>query len=586
VKTKTQAKGTYWSRILTLVTVVLATLACSFIETPTPTTRSTSAPTRTPIPTWTPIPSATPTPKPTTGEISGQVIDSASNSPIPNANVTTDPPTVSVTADAQGRYVISEIPPGVYTITATKPGYTSASVSISVTAGKTTAADVHLMAMPSPTPQTSLTDGLVVYYPFNGNADDESGNGNHGTTHGATLVDDRFGNPDQAYEFDGTNDYIQAPTDILYHNEFAQSLWIWISPSQPEVLQKHILQTGNGGIYYLPMENNFRIDIYHFRDGGLKGPGSATRYYYDFPADGIEGTWNHIVLIGFSDNTAKFFVNGAQVPTGERITDRGVTGDYNATVLGATMNTRTGNIDGNFAGRIDDVHIYNRTLSEAEIQALYRESEDAGLVAYYPFNGNADDESGNGNHGVVHGATLTTDRFGSEESAYRFDGINDYIEIADSPSLDIEQQITIAAWVRFYSNPDGSSRIVDKSHTDCRAPWNMYGLRMCCKASRFSFDVTTYGSNHISNSTSDYPPDAWHFVIGTYDGSAQKLYVDGVLDSSAAVSGPIETNNEPLLIGKHRGCESQHFDGVLDDVRIYNRALSEAEIGGLYEEGG
>lgn len=69
MKTKAQAKGRHWSRILTIITVVSATLACSIIEPPTPTTRPTSAPTRTPIPTW------TPTPKPTTGEISGQVID-------------------------------------------------------------------------------------------------------------------------------------------------------------------------------------------------------------------------------------------------------------------------------------------------------------------------------------------------------------------------------------------------------------------------------------------------------------------------------------------------------------------------------
>jgi hypothetical protein len=572
---------TPWQRNLAAAILVAVTLACNTTAPPSPTPRPT-APSQTLVPTW------TPTPQPTTGEIDGQAIDSASSSPIPSANVYTDPPTISVTADEQGRYIIPEVPPGIYTITATKAGYTSASVNISVSAGKTTTADVHLMAasadIPSPTPRSSLADGLVAYYPFNGNADDESGNGNHGivygatlttdrfggeenayrfdgiddyieiadstsldieqqitiaawvrfysnpdgssrivdkshtdcrapwnmyglrmcckasqfafdvTTHGsnhilnsgndyppdawyfvvgtydgstqklyvdgildssasvsgsigtnneplligkhrgcksqhfdgvledvriydralseaeiqtlykegedislvayypfngnaddesgngnhgivygATLAPDRFGNPDQAYEFDGTNDYIQVPTDILYHDEFAQSLWVWIPPSQPEVSQKHILQTGNGGIYYLPVEKNFRVDIYHFRDGGLKGHGSATRYYYDLSADGLEGTWNHIVLVGCSDNTAKFFVNGAQVSTGDRITDRGVSGDYNATVLGATINTRTDSIDGNFAGRIDDIRIYDRALSEAEVQALYRE---------------------------------------------------------------------------------------------------------------------------------------------------------------------------------------------------------------------
>lgn len=71
-----------------------------------------------------------------------------------------------------------------------------------------------------------------------------------------------------------------------------------------------------------------------------------------------------------------------------------------------------------------------------------------GLVAYYPFNGNADDESVNTNNGTVHGATLTTDRFGNANSAYSFDGLDDYIMISSSSSLDIRGNLTISAWVQ------------------------------------------------------------------------------------------------------------------------------------------
>jgi len=76
-----------------------------------------------------------------------------------------------------------------------------------------------------------LNDGLVAYYPFNGNANDESGNGNHGTVNGATLTDNRFGNPNSAYNFDGSNDYIDAPTNFGY-TTFTVTAWIKLKTHQ------------------------------------------------------------------------------------------------------------------------------------------------------------------------------------------------------------------------------------------------------------------------------------------------------------------------------------------------------------------
>jgi hypothetical protein len=429
----------------------------------------------------------------------------------------------------------------------------------------------HVQVLPTgnesslPVPYPALSDGLVAYYPFNGNADDESGNGNHGTVYGATLTADRFGTPNSAYSFDG-DDYILTSLNMTevwdVGDPIHLSLWIKTTAKAGAALAG---KPGGGPDFTAVLEpdgsGRLRARLY----GGVNAASDVAVN---------DGQW-HYICWGTNGTTSYYYIDGKPQSDAPSI------GSHNreiAVMLGASKDPPRNF----FEGTIDDVRIYNRALSKAEIGALYGENGDQGLVAYYPFNGNADDESGSGNHGMVYSATLTADRFGKPNSAYAFDGVDDYIEIADSASLDIEQQITIAAWVRFYSNPDGSSRIVDKSHTNCRAPWNMYGLRMCCKASQFAFDVTTYGSNHISNSSSDYPSDAWHSVVGTYDGSAQKLYVNGILDSSASVGGSIEANNEPLLIGKHRGCESQHFDGLIDDVRIYNRALSEAEVRALY----
>jgi hypothetical protein len=366
VKTKAQAKekGTHWPRILTIVTVVSATLACSIIETPTPTTRPTSAPTRTPIPTWTPVPTATPTPKPTTGDISGRVIDSTSDSAVPNANVYTDPPTVSVTADAQGRYTISEVPPGVYTITAAKPGYTNARVSIAVTAGKTTTADVHLMAtsadIPTPKPKPSLTDGLVAYYPFNGNADDESGNGNHGIVYGVTLTTDRLGNPNSAYSFDGVNDYIASNSNISLNTTFSVILWFkYTEPMEGGTLFQRGYQ---GWCWYEPNININETSTLTAKVSGCDNEGAVGS------SGIISGEWYQVAIVA-RDGSQEFYMNGEKIASAEH-TLRYMFA-YKA-FIGVSANQNTP-VDRHFHGIIDDVRIYSRALSEAEIWDLYQE---------------------------------------------------------------------------------------------------------------------------------------------------------------------------------------------------------------------
>jgi hypothetical protein len=194
--------------------------------TPTPTPRR--APTRTAIPTWTPTPTLALTPTPVTGVISGQVIDASDGSPIPQANVQTDPPTVSATTDGSGRYTIAEVAPGTYTITAAKPGYAGASVTIAVTAGKATTADVHLVAAPATLPPSIPTGGgLMAHWSFDDCCGtDISGNGLHGTLQGnPQCVEGAFG---KAMEMDGVDDWFSLqdlPPTSYRLLDFSISLW-------------------------------------------------------------------------------------------------------------------------------------------------------------------------------------------------------------------------------------------------------------------------------------------------------------------------------------------------------------------------
>lgn len=206
-----------------------------------------------------------------------------------------------------------------------------------------------------------------------------------------------------------------------------------------------------------------------------------------------------------------------------------------------------------------------------------------GLVAYYPFNGNANDESGNRNHGTVYGATLTADRFGNAECAYYFDGENDYIEISDNASLR-PQYLSISAWAYTESS---KGTLLGKS-VYSNAANEQYALG----ADHFYFNIKRnsacqpgYGWNWVGNS--GYSLYNWYHVIGTYDGFMMKIFVNGLLvATNTNTQGPIDgCEGGNLRIGKWWASDPLIFKGKLDDIRIYNRALNQDEVTALYDEG-
>ena len=206
-----------------------------------------------------------------------------------------------------------------------------------------------------------------------------------------------------------------------------------------------------------------------------------------------------------------------------------------------------------------------------------------GLVAYYPFNGNANDESGNGNNGTVIGhVELAPDRFGNVNSAYRFFGepLN-YISVPDNESLHCSV-FTLNGWAYSDAEDYGSGVLVNKGRDISNGSYRL--------------TVRSVGASNLYGGVNDamveeYPTtNAWHMVTGTVEGNKARFYLDGVLMDEATLSNPFEySNTEPLALGMHYydGVPSSWayaFLGVLDDVRIYNRVLTQSEITALYNE--
>ncbi len=205
-----------------------------------------------------------------------------------------------------------------------------------------------------------------------------------------------------------------------------------------------------------------------------------------------------------------------------------------------------------------------------------------GLTAYFPFNNNAKDESGNSNDGTINGVTPVADPTGKLYSAYRFDGVNDYINIP-STSISSIYSFTVAAWVRNLDATfgDGSSNHIftfNDPTTAIGLDKNFkYFLKMGWSTYRGSIDVY---------SASTFPDTNYHHVAGVYDygNSIFKIYVDGKLEGTNTYNLTVPIRTSPHYIGDWEGGTGHYsWKGDIDDVRIYNRVISEYEIQQLYQ---
>ena len=209
-----------------------------------------------------------------------------------------------------------------------------------------------------------------------------------------------------------------------------------------------------------------------------------------------------------------------------------------------------------------------------------------GLMAYYPFNGNADDESRFGNNGIVSGATLTTDRFGNTASAYHFDGVDDYINLGNPPILNLTEAVTISAWVKMDSvstNASNWGSVFTKGATAYRLIFP--GAVFAPFEYTWAFGIANNAAYHVHSNTQ--ATTSWQHVVCTYDRAIMKIYLDGVMQTETyALNEAIDVNSSSIWIGNNSGFTDRCLKGSIDDIRIYNRALTGSEVQSLYHEGG
>ena len=209
-----------------------------------------------------------------------------------------------------------------------------------------------------------------------------------------------------------------------------------------------------------------------------------------------------------------------------------------------------------------------------------------GLLAWYPFNGNANDESGNGNDGTVNGATLTADRNGNNNSSYSFDGIDDFIVMnSNNNELDLFENccLSIAAWINI-DNTDKQYGIFTNSNYNETS--QQYALKVDSNSKLYFLSGDgLFESNGLNFSTSNIDVSSWTHVVVSYDGNTLKLYLNGSLDFENEITDDFpETPSSSAFIGNSWGSNNDLFPGRIDDIGIWNRALTETEIQALYNE--
>lgn len=209
---------------------------------------------------------------------------------------------------------------------------------------------------------------------------------------------------------------------------------------------------------------------------------------------------------------------------------------------------------------------------------------DSGLIAYYPFNGNADDVSGNKNNPIHNSATLTADRMGNANQAYHFNGKNSYMQVRNHPSLNTADQMSIAVWVRptgYYKGKCSANTVLMKGDNDNKP--GIYFIRFAdlttgCSTINYNNEMFQAAGGVVTN-TPLVNLNQWYSVVWVCNNNTISLYVDSVLCSSVPGSYNSFSNRYDLFIGHHNDATFPYwFTGDLDEIRIYDRSLTKEEV--------
>lgn len=454
---------------------------------------------------------------------------------------------------------------------------------------------------------SSLKNGLVAFYPFDGDADDNSGNGNHGAIRGnLTFTTDRYNHARTSANFDGHTAYIVIPGgQFNFPMNFSFSLWVYPRSQLPysTILDKTVY-TGSviSGTFIL-QQNNATSNQYRFFMATARGGSLNAAHNFQL----ITNQWQHFVVVK-KDSLLIVYLNGAVLFTLPTSANNLYNNGNLPLLLGGLNYGRTlaaNTVVDQFNGKLDDVFFYNRTLTASEVSLLYNfqtptsqpstqpsqrptmnptvrfplaSTIDDGLVAYYPLDGNANDDSGNGNTGIIRGASNSVpDRFNTPGRAFSFNGVSTYIEIPGA-QFNFACNLSIAVWIKPNSNQNALNYLISKFDTAVsNSGWY---IRQGATTNQYAF--TSYPPSGIPQTTSlaTFQDGVWQHYAFVRGPKQYVHFLNGVPTATSTSLLNIAANTKTLLVGgAHTGVAvTGLFTGRMSDLFIYNRTLSANEV--------
>ena len=380
-----------------------------------------------------------------------------------------------------------------------------------------------------------------------------------------------------ALQLDGVDDYVDCGNDDSLNITDRITLAVWVKTNDAGNGEFNPYVTKGDRSYAIKHRSSNQIEFCIYDSGW---------HSVWFPVDGsfnddwhhLAGTYNGIQLILYVDGVSYF-------------------SSYSGSIAGSAFNVNIGRnaevTDRLYEGLIDDVAIFSRALDHTEIEmlqtnvgalfigdptlsALWELDESGGAIAY--------DSSGNGIDGTLEPApTLTPPLWqpagGWFNGALQLDGVDDYVDCGNDDRLNITDEITLAVWVKTNDSGNGQfNPYVSKGNQS-------YGLKHQ-DSNNIEFVIYDDWWYYVWFSVDTSFNDDWHHLAGTYDGSQLKLYVDGELEANSPYEGSIAGSTFNVNIGRNAEITDRFYDGLIDDVVIFSRALDGTEITDLKNNGG
>jgi len=439
-------------------------------------------------------------------------------------------------------------------------------------------------------------EGMISYWKFDedpGPTAFDSADANNGTIYGATRTTGQVGG---ALSFDGMHDYVKVPDhaslDFGPGQDFSLEAWIKATQNQAE-WQGTILAKLNApgqpaskrSYGYSLMVRGLMDSVNEGKIGVWLGDGDGSdgplQLYSVNTYD--DDTWHHVVATIDRDSLAVLYIDGSEVNNAD-VSYLSSLDESNSEYLEIG---REGVYDQYwFEGLIDEVAIYDRALTPEEIQQHYQDGlhglgydvecvpPPPDLVSWWPGDGNAEDFV-DGNHGTLEsGATYAAGRV---DQAFSFDGLDDYVDVGD---IGLNGDWTIDFWAKL----DTVARTIQYPIGMGPRANITYGTGIFMAYSHYGYKWGVYDGSVFFLGSPTFT-NIWYHIAVTKSGTTYTAYLDGNYENSSGALANIDINN--LQIGRRIEPSGSvwYFNGLIDEVEIFDRALSSEEIQAIYNAG-